>query len=188
MLAREGVERREIVLTDLTRGETVGLAQGYGSVVTAVTFKPNGRKLITATSDTVLLVWDVEALRQNLHKRRMSFASGELDELWDDLGGSDSRKAYRALWRMVEGQAETVRFLRGRLRPVPEGKPRSEKPLDTVSRMELLRELRAVEILELIGTADARDVVAALAKGAPGARLTHDAAATLARLTRRDGP
>jgi hypothetical protein len=38
---------------------------------------------------------------------------------------------------------------------------------------ERLRELRAVEVLELIGSAEARQVLQALARGAPGARLTR---------------
>jgi hypothetical protein len=40
---------------------------------------------------------------------------------------------------------------------------------------EGLRELRAVEVLELIGSPAARQVLAALAGGAPGARLTRQA-------------
>jgi HEAT repeat protein len=41
---------------------------------------------------------------------------------------------------------------------------------------------RAVEVLERIGTAEARRVLATLAKGAPGAWLTLDAKAALQRL------
>ena len=45
-----------------------------------------------------------------------------------------------------------------------------------------LRVVRAVEALERIGNADARRLLETLARGAPGARLTQDAKATLARL------
>ena len=48
-----------------------------------------------------------------------------------------------------------------------------------------LRQLRAVELLEGIGTPAARDVLSELAKGAAEAPLTRDAAATLERLRRR---
>jgi WD40 repeat protein len=47
---------------------------------------------------------------------------------------------------------------------------------------ETLRALRALEILEGVGTPEARQVVEALAKGSPGARLTREAQATLKRL------
>lgn len=48
-----------------------------------------------------------------------------------------------------------------------------------------LRAWRAVEVLEMIGTAEARAVLETLAKGAPGAVQTEDAKKALARLGRR---
>jgi WD40 repeat protein len=50
---------------------------------------------------------------------------------------------------------------------------------------EALRALRAVEVLERAGTAEARQVLEALAAGAPDAALTRDARAALERLGRR---
>ena len=48
-----------------------------------------------------------------------------------------------------------------------------------------LRELRAVELLEGIGTPAAKQYLAELAQGAAGAPLTREAAAALGRLERR---
>jgi hypothetical protein len=48
-----------------------------------------------------------------------------------------------------------------------------------------LRQLRAVEVLELIGNDAARELLGALAKGESEARLTREAQATLERLARR---
>jgi RNA polymerase sigma factor (sigma-70 family) len=47
-----------------------------------------------------------------------------------------------------------------------------------------LQQLRAVEVLEHLGTADAHEVLRKLALGAPGARLTQEAGAARKRLTR----
>jgi hypothetical protein len=49
---------------------------------------------------------------------------------------------------------------------------------------ERLRSLRAIEALELAGTQEAREVLATLAAGAEGARLTEEAKPALKRLQR----
>jgi hypothetical protein len=50
-----------------------------------------------------------------------------------------------------------------------------------------LRETRALEVLEAVGTPEARKVLEGLAKGAPDAALTREARASLERLARRAG-
>jgi WD40 repeat protein len=80
------------------------------------------------------------------------------------------------------------------LRKTLEGKPslevrrRTQAILEGLHRAlsaEQLREVRAVELLEQIGTPSAQTVLAALAEGAAGARLTREAKATLRRLALR---
>ncbi len=53
----------------------------------------------------------------------------------------------------------------------------------TGPRPEMLRPTRALELLERIGTAEAKEVLADLAKGDPDAPLTREASATLKRLS-----
>jgi hypothetical protein len=47
------------------------------------------------------------------------------------------------------------------------------------------RDLRAVELLELIGSAEARRVLKTVAGGMPGARLTREARSALQRLAQQ---
>jgi RNA polymerase sigma factor (sigma-70 family) len=71
-------------------------------------------------------------------------------------------------------------------RPSPEARRRIGQLLqgldDPVTSPERLRAFRAVEALERIGTPEARQLLKSLASGAPDARLTQEAAASLKRL------
>jgi hypothetical protein len=60
---------------------------------------------------------------------------------------------------------------------------RAEAEQQTPSR-EAIQSLRALAVLERIGTGEAVALLTSLAEGAPEARLTQEARATLARLKR----
>jgi WD40 repeat protein len=71
-------------------------------------------------------------------------------------------------------------------KPLPlEVRRRLEKLLDGTLSPERLRELRAVEVLDRLGTPEARQVLRELAEGTPGARLTREAKGSLDRLGNR---
>jgi WD40 repeat protein len=55
---------------------------------------------------------------------------------------------------------------------------------DPASRPEQLRDLRAIEVLERVGTPDAKRLLTALEKGEPNAFVTHEAKAALKRLAK----
>jgi hypothetical protein len=72
----------------------------------------------------------------------------------------------------------------------PEARRRLEQLRDRLaqgSSPPQLRQGRAVAVLELAGTAGAREFLRTLADGAAEARLTREANAALARLVERDG-
>jgi WD40 repeat protein len=92
-----------------------------------------------------------------------------------------------ALQRLAESAAPA-------LREAQSGKPTAEvgrrvtrllEHLEGVTTPARLRDLRAIEVLERLGTAEARKVLADLAKGIPEALRTQEAKASLERLTRR---
>jgi hypothetical protein len=61
----------------------------------------------------------------------------------------------------------------------------SDTEVRPITSGETLRRLRAISVLEKIGTPEARRVLEQLASGLEGARETHDAKATIRRLERR---
>jgi WD40 repeat protein len=109
------------------------------------------------------LLFDLESDRFELRRQ----AESELQRL-GELAGPALRKAMHA---------DLSLDLRKRL----------ERLLDKLSipTVAPLREVRAVELLELIGSPDARQVLNSLAEGAPSARLTEQAREAMQRLARR---
>jgi hypothetical protein len=126
----------------------------------------------------------------------MPVEAKQLAGLLADLDSSDFRKresATRELARLGE-QAEPAlrKALEGR--PALETRRRLEALLEKASELwrnpspERVRMLRSLEVLERAGTEEARQVLEALARGAPGARLTEEAKASTERLARRVAP
>jgi hypothetical protein len=68
-----------------------------------------------------------------------------------------------------------------------EVRQRVEKLLNKIELLTLdsIRVLRAIEVLECIGSSEAKKVLERLATGAEGARLTREAKASLERLNTR---
>jgi hypothetical protein len=108
-------------------------------------------------------------------------------ELIADLDDKDfavREKATMALEKLAELVAPELRAALEKASL--EAARRINTVLDSISRQpmppEKLRDLRAVEALEYIATENARAILQALSRGAPGAPLTRDAHATLLRL------
>ncbi len=102
-------------------------------------------------------------------------AAAELEKL-----GETALPAYR---KALQGRPSAE--LRRRVQALLEQhEPREEALLPSAR----LRELRALEILELIGTTEARRVLETLAKGMSEAWLTREANAALSRRKRTSGP
>jgi WD40 repeat protein len=108
------------------------------------------------------LVADLDAADFTVREK----ASAELEKMGD--------LAADALHKVLEGK------------PALEQQQRVERLLEKIDSQQLssenIRTVRALEVLEMIGTPEAREVLAVLGQGAPRARLTREAQATMARL------
>jgi hypothetical protein len=96
--------------------------------------------------------------RERAERELAGMSEGVVVELRQALERTTSAEARNRLRRLVDALEQ----------PVPSGKQ--------------LQTLRAVEALELMGTKEAREVLRRLAGGAPGARVTREAKASLERL------
>jgi WD40 repeat protein len=113
-----------------------------------------------------------------------------LTRLIADLDASDfaaREKATAELGRLADLAEPALRIvLVGQ--PSAEVRRRVERLLDAPMPPGQLQELRAVEVLEAIGTPAARRLLEALARGTEEARLTRDSTAALQRLGQRPTP
>lgn len=116
-----------------------------------------------------------------------------LDRLAADLDNADftvRQKAQDELKQAGEGaEASLRRALAGR--PTLEVRKQAKELLDRIAHTRttrLLQHLRALEVLEHMDDAGARDLLADLAKSAPEARIRDDAKASLERVRKRPPP
>lgn len=117
-----------------------------------------------------------------------SVEPAHIDKLVADLDHKTfavRQKATRELEKL-EGQARPALTKASAKPPSAEVHSRLRTLLDRldgpVTATEDLRALRAVELLTLIGSPEARELLRGLARGAPGARLTQEAADAIKRL------
>src|SRR5205823_1163704 len=114
-----------------------------------------------------------------------------IDQLVKDLDSDNFTKRQKANKALEQLESQARPALEKVLANPPSAEARSraknllERLDGPVAAPEDLRMVRAVEVLERVGTAEARDLLARLAKGAAGARLTTEASASLGRLTKK---
>jgi WD40 repeat protein len=108
-------------LREVRTGKERRALRGHTTYVTGLAFTQDGKALLTASEDTTALVWGVTLPEMA--------PAGALTEkararVWEYLAGEDTAKAWEAVCQLAASPAESVPFLRGRLRPVAEPDPR----------------------------------------------------------------
>jgi hypothetical protein len=142
-------------------------------------------------------IWSLAALSQQavpLLRDRLCPAAAvpadRLRQLLADLDSKQSKSREAASKQLAELEEQAESSLQEALnaKPSPEKRRRIEALLAApriVRSPETLRHLRAVEVLELSNSPEAPPILETLANGAPEARLTQEAKATLKRLARQ---
>jgi WD40 repeat protein len=182
--------RGDVTLCCTATGRQLLTLPGHGWL-TSVAFSPDGRQLATAGADCSALVWDLGSFTIAAGALAKDYTENELRQLWTELQADKASTAYQAAAALVASPDQAVTLLKQHLRPaepVKEPDVFEQQPLPGLGpRGEALRTLRALRILEQIGTEQAREVLESLAHGQAEARSTRAAKAALARLSKRIG-
>jgi WD40 repeat protein len=130
----------------------------------------------------------VAMLRRSL--RPVVSAEDRMKRLIADLDSGEfaiREKATQELETMADQARPALEALLQR-KPSPEARRRAEQLVEAAylpSAPGQLRALRAIEVLELIASPEAQEVLTTLARGLPTARLTQEAKDSLERVARR---
>jgi hypothetical protein len=106
-------------LYDIDSGEELARVDHLGGVVTAMSFSADGKLLLTGSSDSTALLWDVGRLTADARRRHQGPSPADLAALWDDLASADAARADRAVWTLAMAPAQAIPYLEARLRPAP---------------------------------------------------------------------
>jgi WD40 repeat protein len=82
-----------------------------------VRYAPDGKTLLSA-KNTAILIWDMA----NIPARPASesLPNRSVEDLWNDLAGTDACVAHQAIWALVADPKRSVPFIEKNLRPAPE--------------------------------------------------------------------
>ncbi len=134
-------------------------------------FTPDSTRLLTAGSDHTILVWDVRL--QGLPLTAAIKKETSAPKLWAAMCTGKADAAYLAMARLAAEPLAAVKMARMRLAPA------SENDVETAATR--LADSRAIELLESLGTASAREFLKELAEGEASAWRTQEAKRALER-------
>jgi WD40 repeat protein len=155
---------------DLKNGKEIGQFKGHQGTITALAFSPDSRRLITGSSDTTLLVWDVGTLKP-VPAAVVELKEGDLETYWGELFNSDGEKAYDAILTLAGSSRLAVPYLAKRIKPAT--------PVDASKLKKLIGELDSDDFTERANATDELEKLGELAVPALQKVLTGQPTPTL---------
>src|SRR5262249_28356077 len=106
----------DIHLWDVLAGREVGRLEGHQGGVVSLLFSPDGRHLLSGSSDTTVLSWDLSRLTRPRPAGAARLPARALEALWADLASQDAARAFAAIGQLCScpGQALPLIAARGR--------------------------------------------------------------------------
>jgi dipeptidyl aminopeptidase/acylaminoacyl peptidase len=137
----ESGDRATVTLWEVATGKPRLWMTGHQGDVNAVAFTPDGRSLVTGSTDTTALVWDVMA---------PPASAGGLTAAWDDLLVEDAARGYRAICALAKS-SDGAAFLAKRLPPATEPGGRVARLIQSLDSDVFDERNKASQELEKLG-------------------------------------
>jgi hypothetical protein len=170
---------RTIRVVDVAAGKEVRRFAGHSGWITALAFSADGKRLISAGSDTTILFWDVAGLGAPARRERLS--PEQLEGLWADLAGAGGEKVHRALCRLAEAPEQVPALLAERLRPAAAEPRRLAELVGQLDSARFAEREQAMRELEKAGGI-AEPVLREALRGRPPLEVRRRVEQLLARL------
>ncbi len=145
------------------------ILRGHEGSIRDLAFSPDGKLLVSASHDGTALVWDVRPIIEGAERPAAPPDGKALAEWWAALA-DEPEKAGAAMRSLESHPEKAVALIAARLAPAEGSAPAQ------------VQALRAVEVLEWVGTPEARKALERLAEGPAEAPLTKEARASLGRM------
>lgn len=140
-----------IHLHEMGTGRELAKLTGHLSGVSSLLFSPDGKQLISGSSDTTALVWDLSSIRIPDAPPATNLTAQQLEAAWNELAGDDAGKAYQAIQRLGAAP-QTLPWLQVLLKPVANvDRQRLEKLVADLENNDFQVREQAVEELEKVG-------------------------------------
>ena len=143
-------------------------------------YSPDGRKLATGHQDGSILLWKAPE-RTTIAKNSLS--QTEAESLWADLANDTPATARTAIEKFLRSPTLALAVLDANFKSTTAAAPAGDKPVPYLPLQgEYLRGVRAIEVLERIGTPAAKTQLDRWAKQKANPRLAEEARFCLQRL------
>jgi hypothetical protein len=109
-------DRHHLVdLWDVRTGQRIKTFDGHSCPITALAFSPDGRRIISGSTDTLAYIWDVPQLPRGAV---VAIDKARATALWHDLADADAGKAYRALGGWLAAPETAIAIFRRSFAPI----------------------------------------------------------------------
>jgi WD40 repeat protein len=133
-------------------GRAVGGVGRPAEWLDCLRFSPDGARLAAAGEANTALICDVATFVKEPRPAAARLTTGELENLWADLTGTDGARAYQAIDRLAASPSESVPFLKRRLKlPPAVDDQRLARLIADLDADEFARREKATRELETIG-------------------------------------